>query len=140
MAIARVVNNLQIGKVEGTFINDTTATQDFTQTDLDNRLFGCQITAANKVRQSTGADSPLFGAVVAVDTAVVSAIPVNVAVQIYGIAEFKGTATVPSVGDKVYVNTGLVKQDATADTQLANLKSRGIVTNVHNTDYVEILL
>lgn len=140
MAIARVVNNLQVGKVEGTFINDTTANEDFTQTDLDNRLFACETAGNNTVQQSNASDKPLFGAVLAVSLELSSSIPVDVVVQLYGIAEFKGAATMPTAGDKVFCNTGLVKQDATADTLLANLKSRGIVTHVHDTNYIEILL
>lgn len=140
MPISRIVNNLQVGKVEGTFINDTSSNEDFKQADLDNRLFACALAGNNKVKMSNSANAPLFGAVVGVDTELSSGIPVNVIVQMYGIAEFKGAATIPSAGDKVQVNTGLVKQDATADTQIANLKSRGIVTNVHDTDYVEVLL
>lgn len=140
MAISRVVNNLQVGKIEGTFTNDTTANEDFTQTDLDNRLFACEIADNNTVQQSNASDKALFGAVVAVGLEESNSIPINVVVQLYGVAEFKGAAVMPAAGDKVYVNTGLVKADSTADTQLANLKSRGIVTNVHDTNYIEILL
>lgn len=140
MAISRIVNNLQVGKVEATFINSTAANEDFTQSDLDNRLFACVLAGNNTVGQSNAADGALFGAVLAVDVEESSSIPVNVVVQIQGIAELKGTTTIPAYGDKVQCNTGLVKKDATADTQLANLKSRGIVTNVHDTNYVEVLL
>jgi len=140
MSISRVINNLQIGKVEGIFTNDTTSDEDFTQTDLDNRLYACALSGNNEVQQGNGGDHPLFGCVLAVDLEESSSIPVNVVVGIYGIFEVKGTTTVPAYGDKMYCNTGLVKQDSTADTQLANLKSRGIVTNVHDTDYIEIVL
>jgi DNA-binding transcriptional regulator LsrR (DeoR family) len=140
MAISRVVNNLHVGKVEATFINDTTSNEDFTQTDLDNRLFACTIGGNNTVQQGNGGDHPLFGCVLAVDLEESSSIPINLVVGIYGIFEFKGSATVPTAGDKCKCHTGLVLQDATADSLLANTKSRGICTHVHNTSYIEVLL
>ncbi len=138
MPISRIVNNLHVARADATFIVDTTSAKDFTQTDLDNNLRAATISADNEVGMGSSGD-PLVGSVEAVSVELSASIPVDCVVQIYGIAEFEGVATVPAAGDRVSVDgAGKVLQDTAND--LAAIKSRGIVTNVHDTTKIEILL
>ena len=77
-----------------TFEVDTTANQDFTQTDLDNSLTACTLTANNKVGMGT-AGGRLLGKVIKVSEELQSgtAIPALCTVQATGVARFKYAAT-----------------------------------------------
>ena len=103
-----------------TFSVDTTATKDFTQTDLDNNLTACVISADNEVGMGSDGDK-LFGKVVwgSQELASGTTIPALCAVQARGVARFKYVATAPVVNQMVECDgAGKVKQ-ASADADIA---------------------
>ncbi|MBT3231509.1 MAG: hypothetical protein HN356_01710 [Calditrichaeota bacterium] len=103
-----------------TFSVDTSATKDFTQTDIDNNLTACVISANNEV--GMGIDGgKLFGKVVWVSQELVSGttVPALCAVQARGVARFKYVATTPVINQMVECDgAGKVKQ-AIADADIA---------------------
>lgn len=103
-----------------TFAVDTTATKDFTQTDLDNNLTACVISADNEVGMGSDGDK-LFGKVVWVSQELASGttVPALCAVQARGVARFKYVATTPVINQMVELDgAGKVKQ-ASADVDIA---------------------
>ena len=103
-----------------TFQVDTTADLDFSQSDLDNNLTACVISANNEVGMGSDGDK-LFGKVVWVSQELQSgtSIPALCAVQARGVARFKYVATTPVINQMVEVDgAGKVKQ-ASADVDIA---------------------
>jgi len=103
-----------------TFSVDTTADKDFIQTDLDNNLTACVISANNEVGMGADGDK-LFGKVVWVSQELQSGttIPALCAVQARGVARFKYVATTPVINQMVEVDgAGKVKK-ASADADIA---------------------
>jgi hypothetical protein len=98
---------------------DTTASLDFTQTDLDNGLCACAISGNNEV--GMGADGgKLFGKVVSVEDELDdNDIPVRCTVQARGVARFKYVATTPVVGQMVELDGAGSVSQASADTDIA---------------------
>ena len=120
-----------------TFEVDATANQDFTQTDLDNSLTACAMTANNKVGMGT-AGGRLLGKVIKVSEELQAgtAIPAICTVQVTGVARFKYAATTPVIGQKVELDgAGKVRQAATStDVPAGGTKHRGIVLAVNTSD------
>ena len=102
-----------------TALVDTTSAKDFTQTDLDNGLIACVVSANGEVGMGSSGDK-LFGAVRWVDENVdANKIPKLCSVQVRGMAKFKYVSTTPVVNQMVEVDgAGAVKQ-ATADADIA---------------------
>lgn len=119
-----------------TFSVDTTATKDFTQTDLDNNLVACVVSGNNEVGMGAAGDK-LFGKVVWVSQELQSGttVPALCAVQARGVARFKYSATTPVVNQMVEVDgTGKVRQvGADADIAAGGHLARGQVIAVDST-------
>ena len=100
---------------------DSTADKDFTQSDIDNNLTACVVSADNEVGMGSDGDK-LFGKVVAVSDELQSGttIPAYCSVQARGVARLKyNTGAAPSVNQMVEVDgAGKVKQ-ASADADIA---------------------
>lgn len=132
--MAYTINNQGIGA--DSFITmsvDATANKDFTQTDIDNNLTACVVSANNEAGMGTAADK-LLGKVVAVSTELQAgtAIPARCTVQCRGVARFKYVATTPVINQMVEVDgAGAVKQvTADADIAAGGHLGRGMVINV----------
>ena len=103
-----------------TFSVDTTADMDFTQTDLDNNLAACVISANNEVGMGQAGDK-LFGKVVWVSQELQTGttVPALCAVQARGVARFCYVATAPEINQMIEVDgAGKVRQ-ASADADIA---------------------
>jgi len=103
-----------------TFTVDTTADKDFIQSDLDDNLTACVISASNEAGMGNAGDK-LFGKVVWVSQELQSGttVPTLCAVQARGVARFKYVATAPEVNQMVEVDgAGKVRQ-ASADADIA---------------------
>lgn len=113
--------------------NDATANKDFTQTDIDNNLTACVISANNEAGMGAAADK-LFGKVIGVSDELQSGttLPARVTVQARGVARFKYVATTPVINQMVEVDgAGAVKQvTADADIAAGGHLGRGMVINV----------
>jgi hypothetical protein len=120
-----------------TFEVDTTANQDFTQTDLDNGLTAAAVNGDNKVGMGS-AGARLIGKVVKVSEELQAgtSVPALCTVQVTGVARFKYATTAPSVGQKVEVDgAGKVRQASTStDVPAGGTKHRGMVIAVSTTD------
>lgn len=117
---------------------DSTASKDFTQTDLDNNLTACIVSADNEAGMGTDGDK-LFGKVLAVSEELQSgtAIPAYCTVQARGVARFKYNAdAAPSVNEMVETDgAGKVKQSsADADIAAGGHLMRGQVIAVDSTN------
>ena len=100
---------------------DSTSSKDFTQTDLDNNLTACVVSADNEAGMGADGDK-LFGNVLAVSEELQSgtAIPAYCTVQARGIARFKyNTVAAPSVNEMVEVDGAGKVQQASADADIA---------------------
>lgn len=100
---------------------DSTSSKDFTQTDLDNNLTACVVSADNEAGMGADGDK-LFGNVLAVSEELQSgtAIPAYCTVQARGIARFKyNTGAAPSVNEMVEVDGAGKVQQASADADIA---------------------
>jgi len=103
-----------------TFAVDTTADKDFVQSDLDEGLAACVVSANNEVGMGAAGDK-LFGKVVWVSQELQAGttVPALCAVQARGVARFKYVAVTPVVNQMVEVDgAGKVRQ-ATADADIA---------------------
>jgi hypothetical protein len=120
-----------------TFEVDSTANQDFTQTDLENGLCAAVITGDNKVGMGT-AGGRLVGKVIKVSEELQSgtAVPAFCTVQVTGVARFKYVATTPAIGNKMEVDgAGKVRQATTStDVPAGGTKHRGLVIAVITAD------
>ena len=111
------IDNEGIGS--GPFLSmtiDTTTDKDSTQTDLDNNLTACVVSADNEVGMGAAGDK-LFGKVVWVSSELAdgTTIPATCAIQARGVARFKYVATAPQVNQMVEVDgAGKVRQATTA--------------------------
>jgi len=103
-----------------TFTVDSTADQDFKQSDLDDNLTACVISGNNEVGMGS-AGNKLLGKVVWVSQELQdgTTIPALCAVQARGVARFKYAATTPVINQMVEVDgAGKVRQ-AAADADIA---------------------
>lgn len=149
MPLSRVVNNVGIGKVEGTFNNlTTTATVPnglpFTSAMVDAFNRGCSLMGNNEVGYNTTTYA-LFGAVQAVsDSETAKNFPERCVVQTHGVAEIRGTtigaAPVAESVRLVGQRNGRVGPFTTSVTLLDHYhNTRGTIINVYDTDRVDVL-
>jgi len=131
-----IMNNEGVDAKYATFSMDTSTDLDFTQTDLDNGLAACAISANNEV--GMGSDGgKLFGKVVSVSNEVDSNdIPVRATVQHGGFARFKYVATTPVVGQMVELDGAGAVSQASADADIAagGHLAKGQVVEVRTSD------
>jgi len=121
---------------------DTTSTKDFTQTDLDNGLTACVVSANGEIGMGSAGDK-LFGAVVGVgpdengDN-----IPDYCQVAVRGVHRFLINGTAPAVGQMVEVDGAGKVRIASADADIAagGHLARGQVINVSGTTYCDVFL
>lgn len=144
MGLARVVNNIGIGLVEGTFLNNGTTTANgttsaFSETMLDADQVAAALIGANSVATLT-TTYPLFGAVKALSEDEANGHPQRAVVQIKGVAQMLATSTwyvnadtrpMGKLHGHVYVMT---------TTNVADfITTRGQVINTHSTNRVDVL-
>jgi len=151
MPLSHIVNNVGVGKVEGTFLNLTTTSKvwaadtatPYTETLLNAGSVALTLVDPNTVAVTLGTTAPLFGAALAVSENLNgNNFPEKITVQIAGIAEMRGTTG--HIAPAITFNSQPVQIAALVallTTTVANLNSvtRGIVTNVWDTDRVDVL-
>jgi len=144
MGRARIVNNIGIGLVEGTFLNNGTTTANsttsaFTESMLDDDQVAAGLIGGNSIAGLT-TTYPLFGAVKALSEDQDSGHPARAVVQIKGVAQMLATST-------WYVNAATVPMGkhnghvyVMTTTNVADfITTRGKVINTHSTNRVDVL-
>jgi len=153
MPLSQIVNNIGIGKVEGTFLNLSTtlaaaSATPFTQAMIDAFRRACSIMASNFIGHGT-TTMPLLGSVVAVSEDLVAgkAFPLRCAVQVSGFAEMEGTtgpggALALAPGTRAWhlmQRQGCVAQETTTYDLSMGYHSRGHLTELFDTDRCVVL-
>lgn len=147
MPLSRIVQNVGVGKVEATFVNLTTTyapkqATPFTQALVDLYRRACTIVGNNQVAHGT-TTAALFGSVIATSLDNMRSgkeFPSRLVVQSHGFAEMQGTtgAAAPSAAlgavRRPMQNRAFVVQGTTAPAAAERLCTRGIITEVYNTD------
>jgi hypothetical protein len=149
MGVARVVNNIGVGKVEATFANLTTtganaSQQDFTLTMLDAEQCAACLIGNNEIGYLT-TTYPLFGAVLGLsedDNPTSPGQRRRAVVQIAGVADMQGTtgtvACSANRNRKPAGRNGFVTMFTTTNIARFNT-TRGQIINVWDTDRVAVL-
>ena len=146
MPLSRIVNNVGVGAVEGTFINLTTTVaskqgRPFTQAMIDTYRRACTIMGNYYVGWGT-TTAALFGSVVAASDQSLTAkgFPSKLVVVIQGCAEIQGTtgAAAPSAVlgavRPPFQILGCVAQGTTTPAAAMLHSTKGQIINVYNTD------
>lgn len=142
---SRIVNNDQAGKVEVTFDNLSTTvaatlSRAITQADLDAGRTAITIIGNNQVGICTTTRF-LDGKALAVSEDVDSkGNPLQVTVQIAGMMTLNGTTTLPAVSGSCLTHTGKIVGATAAAVDTAGGVRRPIVTNVWDTDRIDVYL
>lgn len=155
MPLSQIVNNIGVGKDEGTFLNLTTtlaaaSATPFTQANVDLFRRACSIVGSNYVGQGT-TTMPLLGAVLALSEDLVAGKvwPLRCVVQVTGFAEIEGTTgpagaiTAPlaaaTPGWHLMQRQGCVAQETTTYDLSMGYGTRGQLTEVFDTDRCVVL-
>lgn len=151
MPLSRIVNNIGVGKVEATFKNLTTTSltyngataTPFSQANLDDGAVGASIVSSGEIGKCS-TTAPLHGAVLALSNGLNgNSYPSEAVVQVLGIAGMRGTTghaalSVNAVNRRCFQRNGLVCQATTTVTNIS-VNTRGLVTSIYSTDWVEVL-
>lgn len=149
MGSSRIVNNVGVGKVEGTFDNLTTtgsaATQQpFTVALLDAQRVACRLIGDNEIGYLT-TTHPVFGAVLALSEDYRSTAPAQLAratVQLAGVADMQGSTGTVGVSARpdyfVAGHNGFLTMFTTSNVERCHT-TRGMIINVYDTDRVNVL-
>jgi len=143
MGLARVVNNVGIGLVEGTFLNLTTTangtTSAFTDTLLDADRVAAALVAGNEIASLT-TTYPILGAVKALSEDDDNGHPARAVVQIKGVAQMLATSTWYVNPDTVAMGKHHGHVYVMTTTNVADfITTRGRVINTHSTNRVDVL-
>lgn len=148
MPLSRIVNNVGVGKVEGSFLNLTTtvaagSATPFTQALIDDYQRAGSLFGNNEIGQGTTTYN-MFGAVVAAseNNQASKSFPERLTVQVSGFAEMQATtgdaAPVVNANRVVQQRAGFVVPESTPSA--TNALTRGIITEVFDTDRVVVHL
>lgn len=149
MPLSHIVNNIGVGKVEGTFLNLTTTLAAASATPFTEALVDAYQRAASLVGNNYLAHGTttfnLFGAVQAVsENETAKGFPERLVCQLYGCAEIQGTTGdggAPAVNvAHVMQRDGFVALQTTTFALGADSKSRGQIIEVYDTDRCVVLL
>lgn len=153
MPLSHIVNNIGVGKVEGTFLNLTTtlaaaSATPFTEARVDAYQRAASLVGNNYLAHGTTTFN-LFGAVQAVsENETAKGFPERLVCQLYGCAEIQGTTgnggapavNVANYGYHVMQRDGFVAVQTTSFASGADSKSRGQIIEVYDTDRCVVLL
>ncbi len=150
MPLSNIVNNIGVGKVEGTFLNLTTtvaagSATPFTQARIDAFQKACSLFGSNFVGHGTTTYN-LFGGVLAAseNNQLTKAFPERLVVQVSGFCDIEGTTGAggaPAINDinPIMQRDGFVSLETTTFRSGRNSRSRGMITEIFNADRCVVL-